>query len=120
MRIAVPIDDGRLAMHFGRCAHVVLFTVDDGSGEIVDQQMLPTPPHEPGVFPRWLQGHGVDLIIAGGMGRRAIQLLTQAGIGVVVGAPEAACGDLVNAYLAGSLPGGVNACTHGPDHRCPN
>ena len=120
MKIAVPIENNRLAAHFGRCPQVMLFTVDDGSGEIIDQKTLPTPPHEPGVFPSWLKRHGVDVIIAGGMGRRALQLFTQAGIGVVVGAPEATSGDLVNAYLAGTLSGGVNACTHGPDHRCPN
>ena len=120
MKIAVPIEHGRLAMHFGRCAHVALFTVDEETGEIIDRQTLCAPPHEPGVFPKWLGGYRVDVVIAGGMGRRALQLFTLAGIDVVVGAPAAGSDELVGAYLAGALPGGANACTHGPDHRCPN
>ena len=64
MRIAVPIEGGRLAMHFGRCAHIVLFMVDDGSGEIVGQQMLSTPPHEPGEYQINVRAIGAWQIIA--------------------------------------------------------
>jgi len=120
MKIAVPTEHGRLAAHFGRCPQVMFFTVNDGSGEIIDRQTLPTPPHEPGVFPAWLREHDADVVIAGGMGQRALRLFTQAGIRVVVGAPSLTSEELVGAYLAGELPGGINACSHGPDHRCPN
>ena len=35
---------------------------------------LVPPPHEPGVLPGWLHHLGADVIIAGGMGQRAISL----------------------------------------------
>jgi len=120
MKIAVPIENNRLAAHFGRCPQVMLFTVDDNSGEVVDQRMLVTPPHEPGAFPNWLREQSADVVIAGGMGPKALRLFAQAGIRVVVGAPSHPPNELVCAYLAGELSDGANVCTHEPDHHRPN
>ena len=116
MKIAVPTENGRLAGHFGHCPHVTLFTV---SGEqVVQQQTLDTPPHEPGLFPIWLREQGADVVIAAGMGQRALALFAQSGIRVVVGAPSATPAELVAAYTLGKLTGGANTCSHGPDHHC--
>ena len=116
MKIAVPTEDGRLAGHFGGSKLVTLLTVSDGA--IVEQQVLETPPHEPGRFPVWLHEQGADVVVAGGMGQRALSLLDQHGIRVVVGAPPATPTELAEAYIAGTLTGGENTCTHGPDHHC--
>jgi predicted Fe-Mo cluster-binding NifX family protein len=64
------------------------------------------------VLPRWLQERGVSLVLAGGLGSRAQALFGAAGIQVVTGAPSAAAGEVVQAYLNGTLTTGVNACDH--------
>jgi ATP-binding protein involved in chromosome partitioning len=112
MRIAIPLADGRLSMHFGHCERFVLIDVDPATRAIQKKEELPAPEHEPGLLPRWLAERGAELIIAGGMGGRAQGLFTQNGIQVVVGAPAEAPETLVAAYLDGSLRSGENFCDH--------
>lgn len=112
MKIAVPVAQGVLCLHFGHCQSFALVEVDEESRTIVSQETLPPPPHEPGVLPRWLHEKGADLVIAGGMGMRAQQIFQQQGVKVIVGAPSAAPGDVVQAYLEGRLETGDNLCDH--------
>lgn len=112
MKIAIPIADGCLAMHFGHCEEFVILEVDVDEKKIVARSAMQPPPHEPGVLPRWLHEQGADLIIAGGMGQRAQQLFDQNGINVVSGAPAEKPEQLVTAYLNGTLQIGENACDH--------
>ncbi len=112
MKIAIPIVDDQLCMHFGHCAHFALVDVDETSKKIVAQKRVEPPPHEPGVLPKWLHEQGATVILAGGMGSRAQQLFQQNGIQVVVGCPTAAPADLVAAFLAGTLVAGENVCDH--------
>jgi predicted Fe-Mo cluster-binding NifX family protein len=69
-------------------------------------------PHEPGVLPNWLHEIGTDVIIAGGMGARALDLLAQKGIKVITGAPAWTPEDLVKSYLGNTLKSGDNVCDH--------
>jgi predicted Fe-Mo cluster-binding NifX family protein len=112
MRIAIPLAEEKLAMHFGHCGHFALIDVDENEKRIVKREDLVPPPHEPGVLPQWLAEKGVDLIIAGGMGQRAQALFSQNGIKVLVGAPSEAPEALIGAWLEGSLTTGVNMCDH--------
>ena len=112
MKIAIPVANGKMCMHFGHCEQFALLDVDEKSRTVKGKEMLTPPAHEPGVLPRWLHEQGVNLIIAGGMGQRAQALFGQNGIQVVVGAlaeePEA----LAASYLAGTLQSGPNVCDH--------
>ncbi len=112
MRIAIPLADGKLCMHFGHCGQFALVDVDASSKTIKGTTKLDPPAHEPGVLPRWLNEQGATVIIAGGMGQRAQALFAEQGIAVVVGAPADTPDALVTAYLAGSLTSGQNACDH--------
>ena len=76
------------------------------------KESLIPPPHEPGVLPRWLQEMGADVIIAGGMGARALDLFVQNGIKVITGAPVWTPEDLVRSYLDNTLKAGDNVCDH--------
>jgi predicted Fe-Mo cluster-binding NifX family protein len=110
MKIAVPISNGSLSSHFGHCEQ---FAVMETEGkEITNTRYLDPPPHEPGSLPRFLRSEGAELVIAGGMGRRAQNLFTEQGIAVVCGAPEATPESVVKAYLRGELEVGDNACDH--------
>ena len=112
MRIAVPLAQGKLSLHFGHCEQFAIIDVDSGSKNILSQELVEPPPHKPGVLPKWLSGLHVELIIAGGMGRRAQQLFAQNNIDVVVGAPDNEAQELVSQYLAGQLQSGENICDH--------
>jgi len=111
MRIAIPLANGRLAMHFGHCEQFALVEIDE-ENNVVGKTLLTPPAHEPGVLPRWLREQGATVIIAGGMGQRAQQLFAQNGIAVVVGAPAGEPEQLVSAYLGGTLEAGTNICDH--------
>jgi len=112
MRIAIPLADGQLALHFGHCEQFAVVEVDEPAREIGSTALQVPPGHEPGVLPQWLAEQGVDLVIVGGMGQRAQQLLAASGIDVVVGANPAPPRELVRAYLDGTLAGGENVCDH--------
>ncbi len=111
MKIAIPIANGCLSMHFGHCKQLGIYEVEPAARKVLGKEYLVPPSHEPGVLPRWLHEQGANVIIAGGMGQRAQQLFAGKGIKVVVGAsgdPDA----LVNAYLSGDLKTGENVCNH--------
>lgn len=112
MKIAVPVVEGKLAMHFGHCEAFAVFEVDPEKKEISGVTNEVPPPHEPGVLPRWLADLEVNKIIAGGMGSRAQGLFSQFDIEVIVGASAEAAETVVKAYLDGTLESGTNVCDH--------
>jgi len=112
MRIAIPVTNGKLSSHFGHCEHFAIFDVELNSKSITSQQSLIPPPHEPGILPKWLSGLCVDLVIAGGMGRRAQQLFKQSNIDLIVGAMDNTPQELVKQYLNSQLQCGENICEH--------
>ena len=112
MKIAVPVADGQLAMHFGHCDAFVLVEVDPESREVISIEESAPPPHQPGVLARWLGQQGVELVIAGGMGQRAQMLFSEQNIKVVVGATGGTPEALVAQFLEGNLETGDNLCDH--------
>ena len=111
MKIAVPLVDGSLAMHFGHCDQFAVMEMDE-EGKVVSREDKTPPSHEPGALPSWLHELGVTHIIAGGMGMRAQQLFNQNGISVVVGAPFKRPEELAEACAVGTLESGDNICDH--------
>jgi ATP-binding protein involved in chromosome partitioning len=109
-KVAVPLAGGVLCNHFGHCEKFALLEVKEG--RIGEPELHTPPPHEPGLLPRWLRDLGVNVIIAGGMGQRALGLFAERGIKVVTGAPNLAPEVLVQSYLEGSLTIGPNVCDH--------
>jgi ATP-binding protein involved in chromosome partitioning len=115
LKFALPVDDGKLAAKFGQAQHFALLTVKDGA--IVDQETIPTPPHEPGGIPEVLEDLGVTHVIAAGMGEKAQGLLQHKGIQVIPGNPQEAPEALVEQCLKhlaacpGVNPGGCSQCT---------
>jgi predicted Fe-Mo cluster-binding NifX family protein len=112
MKIAIPVVNNRLNMHFGHCEKFAVLDVNPDDNTITNVADLTAPPHEPGVLPRFLAEQNVNLIIAGGMGWRAQDLFKQQNIEVIVGAPAKTPEELVTEYLNGILEAGVNACDH--------
>ncbi|MBW2428757.1 MAG: NifB/NifX family molybdenum-iron cluster-binding protein [Deltaproteobacteria bacterium] len=110
MKFAIPLAEGKLTAHFGHCQEFALIEVEDN--QIKNKETLVPPPHEPGLLPKWLHDQGANVIIAGGMGARALDLFSQNDIKVIVGASALTPEELVNQYLANTLQTGGNVCDH--------
>ena len=110
--IAIPVTGGRLCTHFGHSEWFALLDVDLPARQILNSRQLDPPVHQPGVLPRWLHNQGVNLVIAGGMGRRAQGIFAEHEIEVLVGAPLESPEEIVRSYLDGDLELGENVCDH--------
>ncbi len=116
MKFAIPMAMGKLTAHFGHCKEFSFVTVEDN--EITGTEVLEPPPHEPGVLPKWLHDHGINVVLAGGMGHKAQELFAQAGIKVITGAPAESPETLVKQYLDQTMVTGENVCGHDPGSPC--
>lgn len=110
IKIAIPLEQGRLSSHFGHCEEFAFIDLDDK--KIQNKELVPPPPHEPGALPRWLHEHEVNVVIAGGMGQRAQDLFAEQDIKVIIGAPKLTPEELVSQYINGTLVTGPNICDH--------
>ena len=112
MRAAVAVTvgdsiglDSVVSPHFGRCPYYVLVDID--GRKLWRLRAVENPyhgRHERGQVPGFIKGHGADVILAGGMGRRAISLFEQYGIEAVTGA-TGTVRDALEQYLGGALQG---------------
>jgi ATP-binding protein involved in chromosome partitioning len=112
MRIAVPLVQGKLSLHFGHSDQFAIFDIDESIKKITNRKDASPPSHAPGALPKWLNENNVNVIIASGMGQRAQQLFAQNNIKVIVGAPEGSPEEFVTAYLENKLETGDNICDH--------
>lgn len=110
MRIAVPMAQGELCAHFGHCEVFGIVDVEDG--KVVKEEYLTPPPHAPGVIPNWLAEQKVNVVLTGGMGPMAQNLMRQNGIEVITGVSGGSLKDVIEAYLNGRLVLGSNVCDH--------
>ncbi len=108
--IVVPVSGGRLSAHFGHCEGFAF--IETQNGKIKETEMRNPPAHEPGALPRWLYEQGADVVIVGGMGEKAQQILREKGIEVIIGAPMDSPESLANQYLSNILVTGANVCDH--------
>ena len=110
MKVAIPVAEGNLCLHFGHCEYFAIFDVVNGA--VSGRTDVTPPPHAPGVIPKFLNEQDVAVILAGGMGQKAIQLFDQFGIKVVIGAPSIDPKLAVEQYLIDTLQTGTNVCDH--------
>ncbi len=104
--------DGEMAMHFGRCSYFVLAHVD-GDNQVTGTEVHPNPyaeRHEPGQIPRFIQSLGAEVVVAGGMGGKAIEWFRRLGIEVAT-STRPGVAETLSEYLAGTLTGAVE-CQH--------
>lgn len=110
MRIAVTAttDVGLaapVAQHFGHSPYFVL--LDIVGGEVSGVRSVANPyleGHQPGQIPQFLSEQRAEVILSGGMGRRAIRFFTELGIAAVSGA-TGTVREAVSGYLEGRLRG---------------
>lgn len=117
-KIALACEDNKglndqISQHFGRCPSYLIVDVE---GEEVKKSDIISNPyydnHVPGMVPKFISEQGANVMIAGGMGPRAIDMFSNFGIEVVTGA-IGNVGNVLKAYLQGEISG-VEPCKH--DH----
>jgi predicted Fe-Mo cluster-binding NifX family protein len=120
--IAVAAEDdrglgGQVSGHFGRCPYYVLVEAD---GDTVAGSRVVANPyfdlHRPGLMPRFIRDLGANVIIAGGMGPKAIDIFHGFGIDVATGA-TGAVEEVLGAYLRGDHRA-VSPCAHDHPESC--
>lgn len=112
MKIAVACEQDMVTEHFGYSESFNIFEVN--ADKILNKESVPNPGHKPGFLPRFLHDLGVDVIISGGMGYKAVSLFNEQDIEVIIGA-QGKDVDLVNNYLKGKLESTGSIC-HQPNH----
>jgi predicted Fe-Mo cluster-binding NifX family protein len=121
MRIALPSEqpgglEAALSSHFG---HSPCFTLVDVEGdEVVQVRVVPNMPHGQGgcMAPvAYLKEHGVQRLVAGGMGMRPLQGFQQVGIAVHYHEGAARVEEALDLLLAGQarIFGPAQACGGG-------
>lgn len=107
LKLVVACNEDQVSEHFGHCAYFLVYETKDKL--ITSSQRLPYPGHKPGFLPQFLAEQGAQVIIAGGMGKSAIDLFNALNIEVIVGvsgSPKAA----VERYLNDDLKSSGSIC----------
>jgi len=107
-RIAVSAESDQglnspVGVHFGRCPYFIL--VDLKGNEIQNVQAVPNPyygQHQPGQVPGFIKEQQADVMLASGMGGRAIAFFQQYGIEAATGA-RGTVQQAVEQYLGNQL-----------------
>ncbi len=110
MKITVPANGKFISSHFGHCVNFKVFEIENntiGKQTTIDH----VGEHKPGVLPQLLKEHGVNLIIADGIGQKAIELFNSWGIQVITGV-NGLIESAIKQFIAGTLQGGDNGCSH--------
>ncbi|AEB09072.1 NifB/NifX family molybdenum-iron cluster-binding protein [Desulfobacca acetoxidans] len=97
--------EAHLGAHFGHCDLYTVVKITDG--QVQEVATLPNVPHEQGgcMAPvNHLARHGVQVLIAGGMGMRPLMGFNQVGIDVLYGGETQTVGEALDALINGRLP----------------
>lgn len=113
MKIAIPLENGKLSPHFGHSQAFAIVIVNPVEKTIISRDDVAAPPHSKGAIPKWMGDNDVDIVIAGNMGNMARNLLAESGIIALIGAPIDTPEALIEAYFAESIKLTANMCSCG-------
>lgn len=102
-------DEVMLEGHFGHCEKFVIYTIEDGKA--VRKEIAVAPEHTQGAYPKFMAEQKVNVVITGGMGQRAMDILKANKIEVILGA-SGKIEDILEVYLEGKLVSDGSACAH--------
>ena len=110
MKIAISTDRDDVSAHFGRCPSFTIVEIEDG--KLIKKETIDNPGHHPGFLPQFLHERSVGAIVAGGMGQRAVGLLNEQNIQVIVGI-NGTVEEIIDKIVTGTLEGGESLCKPG-------
>lgn len=102
-------DEVNIEGHFGSSAAFVIFSVEEG--KVVNKEVIQAPEHVQGAYPRFIAENKVNVVITGGMGHRAMEMLKENNIEVILGA-EGNIEEVLAVFLKGELKSNGSACSH--------
>ena len=112
MKIAISTEYNHVSAHFGRAPTFTFLTIEDD--KLVKREEFANPGHTVGSIPEFVNNHGAEYMIAGGMGHRAIAYFGQYGINVIVGV-QGTIDSVIERILDGQIKtmGGESLCAPG-------
>lgn len=120
MNVAVTYENGQIFQHFGKTSAFKVFAIE--ANKIIGAEVIGTNGQGHGALAGFLQQHGIDTLICGGIGAGAQNALAAAGItlyGGCSGSADAAVEDLLNGRLAYNPAVHCNHHGHGEaGHAC--
>lgn len=117
MKIAVPVTrQNQVDEHFGHCEFYNVFTVND-EGKIIETNIIPSVQGCgcKSNIASVLAADGVTVMLAGGIGGGAINVLNNSGIVVVRGCSGDAS-EVINQYVSGLVTDSGESCNHHASH----
>ena len=117
MKIAVPVTkENQIDGHFGPCESYGVFTISD-KNEIVEMKSVGSPKGCgcKSDIAAVLASDGVTVMLAGGIGGGAINVLNNSGIEVIRGCSGYAT-EVVKLYLSGSVADSGSSCHQQSGH----
>ncbi|AWK51967.1 dinitrogenase iron-molybdenum cofactor biosynthesis protein [Clostridium beijerinckii] len=120
MKIALPTRQNIIDSHFGHCEYYTIFTVDNNTKEIVNEETLASPAGCgcKSNIATTLSEIGVEIMLAGNMGQGAVNVLKNAGIEVLRGCSGDVKTVALN-WLNGSVSDSGELCDE-HEHGCHN
>lgn len=115
MKIAIATEGNQVFGHFGGCQVYTIYEVNMEKKEVLGKTLLDAPEHQPGILPVFLNKHGVNVVVAGGMGIRAQQLFAGFNIETFLGV-SGEVENVIEQYLQGTLEHGASSCNHHEHH----
>lgn len=109
MKIAIATDGNQVAHHFGRCESYTIVEIENN--EVLKKSIIDNPGHEPGFLPKFLSEKGVNCILAGGMGPKAINLFREKNVEPIVGV-YGSIDKVIEDFLSNKLEIGDSKCDH--------
>jgi predicted Fe-Mo cluster-binding NifX family protein len=122
IRIAISANDNQglestVSAHFGRCPYFIIADADIEEKAIKSVKVIDNPhyhSHRPGQVPELISRQGAQVMLTGGMGRRAVGFFEQYGVEAVTGA-AGTVGQAVQDYLNGQIRG-ARPCAESERH----
>ena len=105
MKVCIPTMGDRgmneaVGEHFGRVPTYTIVDTDTGKVQVIQNNTMHMGGS--GYAPDLISGHGAEIMLCGGLGRKAIQMFEEKGIMVYVGAAGTVI-DVINLWKAGKL-----------------
>lgn len=111
-----------ISPHFGRCPYYIFVDLDE-KNQILEIKAITNEhakKHDPGQLPAYIRDQGVNVMISGGMGGRAVNFFHEFDVNVATGASGTVQESLAY-YLSGELQGDAPCAEsvahgHGDEH----
>jgi predicted Fe-Mo cluster-binding NifX family protein len=119
MKIAIPsTEESILCPHFGHAPCFAIIEIETTQKTILNVEIMQPEQGGHEGIPPWLKSMNVTALIAGGLGKMAIDNLQKHDIEVFYGAPELPVKEIAQLWMNDNLNLNPQPCNHTHDHNC--